>query len=729
MENLKGSVEHITYYNAENGYSVIRLRPDKKNLPAADRGGLVTITGNMPELTPGEYIELKGRWSNHPKFGMQFNVQICEQTIPATVNGIRRYLGSGLLKGIGPKLAERIVKEFGIDTFDIIENHPQRLQNVPDIGPKRTHIIVSAWQEQRKIKDIMLFLHSYGVTTNLALKIYRQYGDLALDVVQKDPYQLARDIFGVGFKTADRIAQALGLPADHPTRIEAGVIYSLEEMLNDGHVYTPYGVLVDQASELLVVEPQLVPPAIQRLAKDEFVVLERLPLNAEDHPHEDVLHNAIYLTPYYFAEKGVASAIQRLAASIPGRLSDLPPAFITLDPDLSPEQAEAIRTALTHPVSILTGGPGTGKTTTIKAFISAVEVAGKRYALASPTGRAAKRLSDATGRPASTIHRLLEYSPIDGFGYNNQRTLPLDLLVIDEASMLDLILANNLLKAVEPGTHLLFIGDVDQLPSVGAGDFLRDVIQSDTVPVTRLRVIFRQAQDSHIIQNAHRINQGEIPRFPKAENFDFFRFPAETPEEAANWVVELVTERIPQRFGLDPRDDIQVLVPMYRGVAGVNALNDSLQEALNPPKALKPERTLYGQTFRVDDKVMQIKNDYDKNVFNGDIGFIKEISQVKHTLSIDFEGRSVTYDWVETDQLVLAYAISVHKSQGSEFPAVVVPLLTQHYMMLQRNLLYTAVTRAQKVCVLVTSFKPIAIAVKNNKVAQRHSALGWRLGS
>lgn len=725
MDTLSGSLERVTFYNPENGYSVLRLRPDHDDIPGINRQGLVTVTGNLPELSPGEHLRLHGEWVNHPKHGLQFNVETLEQAIPATVEGLRRYLGSGLLRGIGPKLAERIVDHFGTNTLEVIENHPERLRQVADIGPKRTRLIVAAWEEQKQIKDIMLFLHAHGVTTNLAIKIYKQYGDQALAVVQGDPYQLARDIYGVGFKTADRIAQALGLPADHPTRIEAGLLYLLEHMLDEGHVYAPRTELTNQASELLDVEIHLVPPAIERLAENQSVVLESLLL---EEGGGIAPHNAVYLTPYYYAERGVAERLRALAAALPSRLSDLPPAFTPIDTSaLSTEQEQAVRTALSHPVSVLTGGPGTGKTTTIQALIAALEAGDKRYALAAPTGRAAKRLSQATDRPASTLHRLLEFSPQEGFTRNVDNPLAIDLLVIDEASMLDLPLANSVLKALQPGTHLLLVGDVDQLPSVGAGDVLRDVIASGVAPLTRLSTIFRQAADSHIIANAHHINQGEMPRFPKASQ-DFFRFPANTQEEAADWIVDLVTQRIPERFDLHPRDHIQVMAPMYRGPAGVTALNTRLQAALNPPALLKPERALFGQTFRPGDKLMQIKNNYDKGVFNGDIGFLQEISPVDHTLTVNFEGRPLVYDFSEADQLVLAYAISVHKSQGSEFPAVILPILTHHYIMLQRNLLYTAVTRAEKLCVLVGNPKAIAIAVKNNKVAQRHSALAWRLG-
>ncbi|MBI3159893.1 MAG: ATP-dependent RecD-like DNA helicase [Chloroflexi bacterium] len=724
MDTLSGSVERITFYNQENGYTVLRLLPDQKGLPAEARDGLVTITGNLPELAPGEHLTLSGEWTQHPRHGAQFNAQTLQQSRPATLEGLRRYLGSGLLRGIGPKLAERIVSHFGLETLDVIEKHPRRLREVADIGPKRSKIILEAWEEQKQIKDIMLFLHAHEVSTNLAVKIYKQYGDESLAIVQNDPYQLARDIYGVGFKTADKLARALGLPPDHPTRIEAGILYTLEEQVFEGHAFLPRPLLAEQAAALLGISPEQVEPALESLMAAERIRLDRLPLDGQPAPETD---NAVYLSLYYFAEVGAANRLQALAAALPGRLADIPPLFTPLTGDLSDEQRAAIHTALAQPVSILTGGPGTGKTTALKALMIAVESAGKRYALASPTGRAAKRLSEATGRPAATIHRLLDFSPMRGFMHNAENPLSLDLLVIDEASMLDILLANSLLKAIEPGTHLLLVGDVDQLPSVGAGDVLRDLIKSGRFPVTRLSTIFRQAAGSHIIINAHRINQGQAPDFPKDGN-DFFRFPADTPEQAADWVVDLVTGRIPERFGLDPLRDIQVLAPMYRGPAGITLLNERLQQALNPPSALKPERRLFGTLFRPGDKVMQIRNDYDKQVFNGDIGLLREISPVDHLLIVEFDGRAVEYGFNEADQLVPAYAISVHKSQGSEFPAVVLPLLTQHYMMLQRNLLYTAITRARRLCVLVTNPKAVAIAVKNNPVARRWTGLDWRLG-
>jgi exodeoxyribonuclease V alpha subunit len=750
MDTLSGSVERITFYNPENGYSVIRLRPDQRKVPGLNREGIVTAVGNLPEITPGEHLHLQGTWINHPKHGLQFQIEICEQKTPATLEGLRRYLGSGLIKGIGPHLAERIIKHFGLKTLEVIEQNPERLMEVADIGPKRTSQIAQAWEEQKQVKEIMLFLHSHGVSTNLATKIYKQYGDQALDVVRNDPYRLARDIYGVGFKTADRIAQALGLPADHPSRIEAGIVYVLNEMTSNGHVYSPGEELVQRSSELLDVSGELIPPALERLELDDRIQREvvwtmkatpeqRIQPQASGHPssirERPAIYDqpAVYLTPLYVSEIGVADRLRDLSSAFPSNLSDIPPMFLDLDPQLSEDQKSAVKMALTHPVSVLTGGPGTGKTTCIRSLIAALESARKRYALASPTGRAAKRLSEATGRPASTLHRLLGFTPGEGFKHNADNPLKIDLLVVDEASMLDLLLTLHMLKALSPGTHLLLVGDIDQLPSVGAGDVLNDIIGSDIAQVTRLNVIFRQAAGSQIISNAHRINQGMMPTFPRSGQDessapgDFYLFPTETPEDAADWVLDVVTRRIPDKFGLNPHTDIQVLSPMYRGAVGVDALNERLQNALNPPQHNKTDKKLFGQLFRTGDKVMQTLNNYDKEVFNGDIGHLIEISEMEHTVSIDFEGRNVTYDWTEMDQIVLAYAVSVHKAQGSEFPGIVIPLVTAHYMMLQRNLLYTAVTRAKKLCVLVGSKRAIGIAVRNNKVSQRYSALEWRL--
>ena len=739
MDTLSGAVERITYYNPENGYTVLRLRPDIKmanrftNKSSLNADGLATVVGSLPELSPGEHLRLQGQWDNHPKHGPQFKAEVCEQTLPATVTGIQGYLGSGMIKGIGPRFAERIVEIFKEETFNVIETTPQRLLEVPGIGEDRKQKITTAWKEQKQVKEIMVFLHGHGVSTNLAVKIYKTYGDASLETVQKNPYQLERDIYGVGFKTADRIAQALGLPPEHPSRIEAGIVFALNEMINDGHVYAPKELLSQRAIELLAVPQELIAPALERLAQDERIRPEMIPLNSKNigKTSKAVSESqaaygtpVIYLTPLYFGEKGVAERLQTLASAT-SQEKTMNHSLFPVE-NLSVEQQAAVNMALTHPLSILTGGPGTGKTTCLKALITTIADQHKRFALASPTGRAAKRLSEATGHPASTIHRLLEYSPVEGFKHNEDNPLDLDFLVVDEASMLDLLLMNNLLKAVRPGTHVLFVGDIDQLPSVGAGDVLRNMINSGVAPITRLSTIFRQAADSKIITNAHLINQGKFPVFSKGDG-DFFLFPAEDATAAADWIVDIVSERIPQKFGFDAVRDIQVLSPIYRGPAGVIALNERLQEKLNPPSSSKPERKLYGTIFRLGDKVMQTQNNYDKDVYNGDIGFVSSIDVVEQTLVLDFDGRTATYDWSDADQLTLAYVVSIHKAQGSEFPVVVMPIVTQHYTMLQRNLLYTAITRARKLCVLAGSPRAISMAVRNNKVAHRFTALEWRL--
>ena len=738
MDTLSGSVERITFYNPENGYTVLRLRPEHtKGIHAPPKtslgfDGLATVVGNLPEVSPGEHLSLQGQWDRHPKHGVQFKVEVCEQTLPATIAGIQGYLGSGMIKGIGPKLAERIVGQFKEDTFDVIEKSPERLFEISGIGMDRAGRITKAWQEQKQVKEIMVFLHGHGVSTNLAIKIYKTYGDKSLETVQQNPYQLERDIYGVGFKTADRIAQALGLPADHPSRIEAGIVFALNEMINDGHVFAPQDLLLERATELLEVPKELLPPALDRLAQEDRIRPDLIPLNnRKDKKRQAVSESqgtygmqAIYLTSLYFGEKGVAERVKTLAGS-PSLASTLNHSLFPSD-ELSVEQQAAIDMALTHPVSILTGGPGTGKTTCLKALIDTLDAQHKKYALASPTGRAAKRLSEATGRQARTIHRLLEYSPLEGFKHNENNPLDLDFLVVDEASMLDLLLTNHLLKAVRTGSHVLFVGDVDQLPSVGAGDVLRNLIHSGIAPVTRLNTIFRQAANSKIITNAHLINQGKFPVFSQSDG-DFFLFSADDAAGAADWVIQIVTERVPQKFGYDAVRDIQVISPIYRGPAGVIALNDRLQEKLNPQSGNKPERRLFGTVFRLGDKVMQTQNNYDKDVYNGDIGFIESIDLIEQSLTMNLDGRSVSFDWSEADQLALAYTVSVHKAQGSEFPAIVMPVVTQHYTMLQRNLLYTAITRARSLCVLAGSRRAVGMAVRNNKVTNRFTALELRL--
>ena len=733
-DHLHGTVERVTYYNEETGYSVIRL-----NVPG--RSDLVTVVGNLPEVQPGESLRLEGIWTTHPQYGRQFKAERCQQVLPATVEGIKRYLGSGLVKGVGPVTAARIVQRFGIETLRVLDEEPRRLREALGVGPKRATAVAKAWKEQKHIREVMLFLQGHGVTTGLAVKIYKTYGDDALQVVQDDPYRLARDIWGIGFKTADKIARDLGLPPDAPSRIQAGVAHALSQLADEGHVYAPEPDLLREATRLLEVDIELVSEAIGALDADEVVRREQL-----IYPTADALQDArsttsqvreeqaVYLTPFYYGEIGVTHRLQALLESPTTRLFpfrsidwDALLAQVTRgsDTQLSTEQREAVRTALTHKVTVLTGGPGTGKTVTVRTVIGALEALRCRYALCAPTGRAAKRLSEATGRPAKTVHRLLEYSPQEGFRRNEENSLEADCLIVDEASMLDLLLTNHLLKAVDPAAHVLCVGDVDQLPSVGAGDVLRDIITSGRARVVRLQKIFRQAADSGIVVNAHRINQG---RFPILNRFDdFYFFSKEDPQEAAGLLVDIVQHRIPRKFGLDPVDEVQVMAPMYRGACGVANLNTSLQEALNPAASNRVERRLGGRAFRVGDKVMQVRNNYERDVYNGDIGRVTGIDAVEQTLTVKIDGRPVVYDWGEADELVHAFAVSVHKSQGSEYPAVVMPMVTQHYMMLQRNLLYTAVTRAERLVVLVGTRRAIGIAVHNNKVRQRNSGLSVRL--
>lgn len=708
METLDGLIERITFFNPENGYTVLRLKVKGWADP-------VTVVGNLPELAIGESLRLHGRWGNHATYGRQFQAERCEQVLPATTEGIRRYLGSGLIKGIGPRTADKIVDTFGPETLYVIDSQPQRLREVPDIGQKRYRIITEAWQTQKAIKEVMVFLQGHGISAGLAIKVYKQYGDGAIGVVRSDPYRLARDIWGIGFKTADKIARALGLPPDAPSRLEAGLVFVVSELADDGHTFAPQSELLNQASALLEVPAEALRPALSRLISNERLRRDKV---AE--------HDAIYLPPFLHAEAWLAMQLKRLM-NTPARPMQL--SLTRFNADLSPEQMSAVHMAMESKVSILTGGPGTGKTTTLRALILALEMTGRRYALASPTGRAAKRLSQATGREAKTIHRLLGYSPDGTYKHNEDNPLEIDMLVVDETSMLDLVLAYHLLKAVPAAARVLLVGDVDQLPSVGAGDVLRDIIRSERVPVTRLTSIFRQAEGSGIIQNAHRIIHGQMPIFNKnvAEGGDFFLFEQEEEAEVAKWVVEVVSNRVPARFGLDPLREVIVLSPMYRGSAGVGALNENLQAVLNPAAPGKAEKTIGGRTFRVGDRVMQLRNNYNHDVYNGDIGQVTGIDLEMQRLEVNFEGTWVEYDWTELDEITHAYAASVHKVQGSEYPAIVLALLPRHYMLLQRNLLYTAVTRAQKLCVIVGSRRAIAMAVNNDKVAQRWSGLEERL--
>lgn len=728
-DRLEGTVERITYYNEENGYSVIRLNVNARSEP-------VTVVGNLPEVQPGESLELEGRWTAHPEYGRQFQAEWCNQVLPATVEGIKAYLGSGMIKGVGPVTAQRIVQRFGVDTLRVLDEEPGRLREALGVGPKRAASVAEAWEEQKHIREVMMFLQEHGVSTNLAVKIYKTYGDDALQVVQQDPYRLARDIWGVGFKTADKVAQNLGLPSDAPSRVQAGVAYALSQLADEGHVYVPEEKLVGEAGLLLEVEPGLISEAIAALDADQVVERETLVYPALNGMAalEVREERAVYLAPFYYSEVGVTNRLRELMENRATRLApfrsiDWEALLVQVTRDsaieLTAEQRLAVRTALSNKVTVLTGGPGTGKTVTVRTVISALEALKRKYALCAPTGRAAKRLSEATSRRARTVHRLLEYSPQHGFQRNEEYPLEVDCLIVDEASMLDLLLANRLLKAVDPAAHVLFVGDIDQLPSVGAGDVLRDVIASERVAVVQLTEIFRQAVDSGIVVNAHRVNRGEFPVLNQFD--DFYFFSQEDPQRAAELLVDIVQRRLPRKFGLDPVDDVQVIAPMYRGRCGVSNLNEELQQALNPPVPSKREKRVGGRVFRVGDKVMQTKNNYDKDIYNGDIGLVSRIDPMEQTMKVRIDGRPVSYDWVELDELVHAFAISVHKSQGSEYAAVVMPILTQHYILLQRNLLYTAVTRARELVVLVGTRKAIWIAVKNDKLSERHSGLSIRL--
>lgn len=718
LTSLEGVLERITYYNQDSGYTVAHLRP-------ADDREPVAIVGGLPAVNVGESLRLQGRWVTHPRFGRQFQVERCQVTLPATTEGIRRYLGSGLIKGIGPVHARRIVDCFGVDTLEVIEQEPKRLREVPGIGYKRADMITQAWEAQKSIKEIMVFLQSLQISTSLAVRIYKQYGEASPSVVRNDPYRMAREVFGIGFITADRIAGGVGIPLESVERAMAGAYHVLSEASEEGHTYLPRPELVEKSARMLEAPPERVEGAIDRLIVEQAAWSEPTPE-----------HEAIYIPPLRHAEVGVANRIKGLLDHPDDRLRlfqkvDFEAALRYLkdrdDIELTPRQREAVVSALTRKVTVITGNPGTGKTTCVRSIIRLAEAKGASVVLAAPTGRAARRLSEATGRLAKTIHRLLELRPGGEARYDQQEPLPADLVIVDETSMMDVLLTNSLCKAVAPGAHLVLVGDVDQLPSVGPGNALRDIIDSGVASVVRLDAIFRQAQESSIVLNAHRINAGEMPVFDRGYG-ESFMIQQEDPDKVLEVIVELVTARIPRKFGHDPVRDIQVISPMYRGKAGVSYLNEQLQAVLNPPDLRKPERRLGGRVFRAGDKVMQIRNNYDKEVFNGDAGRIAGIDLVAETATVLFDDdRLVEYDFGELDELVHAFAISVHKAQGAEYRAVVIPLLTQHYLLLQRNLVYTAVTRARKLAVLVGSRKALAIAIKNNRIAARYSGLRRRL--
>ncbi len=722
LSDLTGHIERVTYTNEENGYTVARLK-------VSGRRDLVTVIGHLASPRPGEVIKAKGEWSTHPKYGEQFKIIQYETVVPASVAGMEKYLGSGFIKGIGPVMAKRLVAEFGPQTLEVIDTQSDKLLSVEGIGPKRLEMIRTAWGAQKQIRDLILFLQTHDISAAYAVKIFKQYGSQAVPIIRDNPYQLAEDIFGIGFLTADRMAAKLGLARDSDLRCEAGVMHMLHRLSNAGHVFCPQDELVEHCRELLGVEPPLIAAALDRLAFQQRLIREQLPDKGKK---ELSTITAVYLAGFHVAETGAASRL-RLLAAIPGNLRqmDVESALTWVQERLSltlaPRQTEAVRAALTHKVLVITGGPGTGKTTIVRAITTIMARLGARIVLAAPTGRAAKRLSESSGLPAKTVHRLLEFSyPRGSFQVNEQRPLDADLIVVDEASMIDVLLMHHLLKAVPRGAVLILVGDVNQLPSVGPGNVLGDIIASGTVPVVELTEIFRQAAGSLIIVNAHRINQGHMPHFkhPQSQTGDFFFIEQDDPEKALEVVLDLVSRRLPVHFGFDPVEDIQVLTPMHRGVVGVAHLNQQLQELLNPrPVAL----TRAGRHFKVADKVMQVRNNYDKGVFNGDIGRIASLDHELQEAVVTFEGRPVGYDYSDLDELMPAYATSVHKSQGSEYPAVVLPLVTQHYMLLQRNLLYTAVTRGKRLVVIVGSKRALGLAVKNDKTQRRYTGLRTRL--
>ncbi|MFJ6566069.1 ATP-dependent RecD-like DNA helicase [Streptomyces sp. NPDC091292] len=731
MSNLavvEGVLERITFASEETGYTVARVDTGR------GAGDLLTVVGSLLGAQVGESLRLQGRWGSHPQYGKQFTVENYTTVLPATVQGIRRYLGSGLVKGIGPVFADRITTHFGVDTLRIIEEEPKRLIEVPGLGPKRTRKIADAWEEQKAIKEVMVFLQSVEVSTSVAVRIYKKYGDASISIVKNQPYRLAADVWGIGFLTADRIAQAVGIPHDSPERVKAGLQYALSQSTDQGHCYLPEEQLIADAVKLLQVDTGLVIECLAQLAgEDEGVVRERVP-----GPDGEAV-TAVYLVPFHRAELSLSAQVLRLLRSDDDRM----PAFRDVAWDkalawladrtgaeLAPEQEEAVRLALTRKVAVLTGGPGCGKSFTVRSIVELARAKRAKVVLAAPTGRAAKRLAELTGAEASTVHRLLELKPGGDAAYDRDRPLDADLVVVDEASMLDLLLANKLVKAVPPGAHLLFVGDVDQLPSVGAGEVLRDLLaDGGPVPAVRLTRIFRQAQESGVVTNAHRINSG-LPPVTRDLN-DFFLFVEEETEETARLTVDVVAHRIPAKFGLDPRRDIQVLAPMHRGPAGAGSLNGLLQQAITPGRPDLAEKRFGGRVFRVGDKVTQIRNNYEKGlngVFNGTVGVVTSLDAEEQRLTVlTDEDEEVPYDFDELDELAHAYAVTIHRSQGSEYPAVVIPVTTSAWMMLQRNLLYTAVTRAKKLVVLVGSRKALAQAVRTVSAGRRCTALDFRL--
>ncbi len=718
---LKGYIERLTYYSEETGFAVVKVKVKGER-------ELVTVVGSLVKPAAGTVLDMCGSFIEHAKFGRQFKVDSFKVSVPATENGIEKYLGSGLIDGIGPVMAKRIVKKFGKNTLDIIEKKPESLSTVSGIGKKRILMIKTAWDRQRDVRDIMVFLQSYGVSPTYAAKIFKEYKQNSIKVVSENPYRLAMDIYGIGFITSDKIAKKLGFKNDSKLRVKAGIIYVLNKLADDGHLFYFYEDLLKKSSEILEVANEIILQAIAELAVEKRVVIEDM-----NESIDGFIQNCkgVYLSKFYTCETQIAKRLKKLVSAGKKNISlDVGKELNRLEKKIgvcfAEKQKQAVISSLKHKVMVITGGPGTGKTTIINAIIKIYSHMNTTILLSAPTGRAAKRMVETTGHKAVTIHRLLEYSfKKGGFIKNDKKKLNCGLLIIDEASMIDTVLMHHLLKAVPLFSTLILVGDVNQLPSVGAGNVLKDIIDSGLVYVAELNEIFRQAKESLIIVNAHKINNGIIPVLKNSDSeADFYFIEQSEPEKVLDIVVKLVKERIPNKFGFDPLKDIQVLTPMHNGVVGSRNLNLKLQESLNSSKIF----IKYGQnSFRINDKVMQIKNNYDKNVFNGDLGYIDTIIHEKGEIVINFEGRLISYDVSELDEIVLSYAASIHKSQGSEYPVVIIPLVLQHYILLQRNLIYTGVTRGKKLVIVVGSKKALIIGIKNNKIAKRCTYLKNRL--
>jgi exodeoxyribonuclease V alpha subunit len=749
MPILEGSVENIVFHNEDNHYMVARLRLNGSG--RLFRNDLTTIVGTMPGIHVGELLTVEGEWAHDPRYGRQLRVTRFSQRLPASIEGIQRYLGSGLIKGVGPKKAQLIVEHFGEQTLAILEQQPERLREVKGVSAKDREQIVKTWAEQNDIKELHLFLQSYDISINIATRIYKHYGKEAIRVVRENPYQLAQDVYGIGFRTADEIAVKLGLPPDSIPRLAAGLKYVLTQAANeDGHCFLYEKELLSRATSILGASPAALLMAMQQLTteqQDVFVEPPDVPAAEEQAVREEAAPYAeaegqarVYFGPFWYAENGSV----RLLRMLRGVPSSLPPTteqqwekvFELLhrkrNMQLTERQREAVCQAYAEKVCVLTGGPGTGKTTSLRALLLLLRMRKIDVALAAPTGRAAKRLSEATGMRAQTLHRLLEYAPHDNtYQRNEEHPLSQQFVIVDEFSMVDILLFYHLLKALPRGAHLLLVGDADQLPSVGPGNVLRDLLRNEAIPSVRLTELFRQAKQSKIVVNAHRINAGQMPSLKVERSSDFFFLPEEDPVKVQQLVVDLVQRRLPARYHFDPMTDIQVLSPMYRGPVGVSVLNEKLQEHLNPQEHQSVEWN--GHIFRVGDKVMQMRNNYDKGVFNGDVGWIRYISGDNATLKVEFVEEAgplyVKYDFHELDELSLAYAVTVHKSQGSEYPVVVIPLVKDHRMLLQRNLLYTAITRARRFCVLVGQLQALEWAVKNDRITLRNTRLAERLAS